>query len=637
MDDKRPTSSRQVPLAILDEAPVPLLILGPDGKVRHASAYLLHLAGLSSSQLLGRRWEELLVPERARERLRGWFGCMIDGHGSSPVLAPLLSTGGEELQLQWSPMLVNGPDGDREVLLVGSDLTCRLRAEELLRDERRQHTELLQRMQFGIVIHGPDTRILFSNREASRILGLTVEQLQGKAAIDPAWTFLREDGSPMPHEEFPVNRVARTLRPLPDLVVGVQRRPGDLAWGLVRAFPELDDQGQLVQIVVTFDDLTERKQMEEALVVADKRKSEFLAVLSHELRNPMAAIRNSLYVMDRASPGDERSRRARAIVARQMTHLARLVDDLLDVTRIARGKIQLQRERLDLRDLLLRTVDDHRAEFEANNIRLETRLTPTAPWIRGDATRIAQIIGNLLGNAVKFTPPGASVEVQLQQENGEAILRVIDTGIGMTPEVIARMFEPFTQDPQSLARTRGGLGLGLALVKGLVELHGGTVSASSRGPGAGSEFAIRFPLSDEGQPRADGTAGPERSSRPRRILVIEDNADSAESLVSLLRLRGHQVFHSLDGPRGIAMAQEHRPEIVLCDVGLPGMSGYEVAQALRADERLRQTVLVALTGYALTEDKRQAMQAGFDHHLSKPLELSALEKVLESLEVAGAA
>ena len=375
----------------------------------------------------------------------------------------------------------------------------------------------------------------------------------------------------------------------------------------------------------------QRHRAEEALREADRRKDEFLAVLSHELRNPLAPIRNSVYVLERAAPGGEQARRSQAVIERQVSHLARLVDDLLDVTRITRGKIQLKRERTDLVDVVRRCVEDQRPMFAEAGVRLGALVSAEPMWLDADTTRLAQVVGNLLSNSVKFTPRGGRVDLTLEREQGSALLRVRDTGVGIATQVLDRLFEPFMQAQQTLDRTRGGLGLGLALVKGLVELHGGTVSASSPGAGSGAEFTVRIPLDTPVALPPERTSIESRLKLSRRILVIEDHLDAASSLREALELGEHNVEVAHAGMEGVTIAREFHPDVILCDIGLPGMDGYEVAREIRSDPDLRHTCLVALTGYALPEDLEKAREAGFDAHLAKPPDLKELDRLLGRL------
>ena len=370
---------------------------------------------------------------------------------------------------------------------------------------------------------------------------------------------------------------------------------------------------------------------EEALREADRRKTEFLAVLSHELRNPLAPVRNSLAVLAQEREG-ARANRAIAVIERQVGHLARLVDDLLDVSRITTGKVQLRLSPVDVRALLEATIEDHRSVFADAQLRLEVALPSTALYVNADSTRLVQVFGNLLRNAAKFTPPGGLIAVGIEDapEPGMARVFVRDSGCGVDADMRQKLFQPFAQAEATLARTRGGLGLGLALVKALVELHGGTVSAHSAGPGAGAEFSFTLPL-EASTARAE-PIGPRQvpAGTSRRVLIIEDNEDAALSLRDVLELLGHETHAAFDGPSGVEMARLLRPDVVLCDIGLPGMDGYQVARVLRAAGSGCAAKLIALTGYASPEDEKLAAEAGFHHHFAKPADLERLARILSS-------
>jgi PAS domain S-box-containing protein len=374
-------------------------------------------------------------------------------------------------------------------------------------------------------------------------------------------------------------------------------------------------------------DISELKRAEQALRDADRRKDEFLGMLSHELRNPLAPVRNSLYVLDHVEPGGQQARRAKAIANRQIAHMTRIVDDLLDVTRIGRGKIELRCSELDLGALARRTAEDHRALMEDKQIALAVEVQEHPVVVNGDETRLAQVLGNLLHNAAKFTHVGGQVTLGVAEEQGKAVIHVRDTGTGMAPEVLPTIFQPFAQGKQTLARSEGGLGLGLALVKGLVELHGGSVSAASDGLGKGATFTITLPL-DVTAARVPARPGLGVSASPRRVLVIEDNHDAANSLREVLELDDHVVEVAYSGRDGIEKARAFRPDVVLCDIGLPEMDGYEVARTMRADPDLGRIGLVALSGYAQPEDVAMAKEVGFDAHLAKPPSIDALERAL---------
>lgn len=389
-------------------------------------------------------------------------------------------------------------------------------------------------------------------------------------------------------------------------------------------------QAQNDQIRQRAEDVERASQL---LAEADERKNDFLATLGHELRNPMAALTVSLQVFNQSAPGSDRARRAQAVIERQVQHLIRLIDDLLDITRISRGKIFIEPEPVDLTDAVRSCVEDQRAEAESKGLSLQLDLPAVGLWIDGDQTRVCQIVNNLLHNACKFASRGGHIVVTLAQaaEGNEATLEVRDDGAGIDPSLLPHVFEPFRQGAMSLARTNTGLGLGLALVKTLAELHGGSVHAHSDGSGYGSTFTVRFPL---GRAAAATTAtqdgGP---SRARRVLIVEDNDDAAWSLSEMLMLAGHHAEVARTGADALRLAAELRPELVLCDIGLPDMDGYDVARQFRGDERLRDVALVALSGYATPHDRARAAAAGFSAHLAKPLDPAELARVLREWDV----
>jgi PAS domain S-box-containing protein len=383
-------------------------------------------------------------------------------------------------------------------------------------------------------------------------------------------------------------------------------------------------------------DVTDRKRAEEQVRAAnerlresDRRKDEFLGMLSHELRNPLAPIRHALYILDRADPAGPLARRAKEVATRQVAHLTRLVDDLLDVTRIARGKIELRRVDLDLSAVALRTAEDHRGQLEQRKLDLVVDVSPAPVIVNGDETRLAQVLGNLLNNAAKFTPEGGRVTLTVREEAGRAVVHVRDTGSGIDPAMLDAIFDPFTQAKQTLARSEGGLGLGLALVKGLVELHGGAVGVNSGGAGRGTDFVVTVPLAAPSRTAASDGRGTNEAPPPprRRVLVVDDNVDAAETLAQLVQMQGHDAEVAHDGPHALALARAHPPDVVLCDIGLPGMDGYQVARALRA-QGAQAYRLIAVSGYAQPEDVAAAAAAGFDRHVAKPLDPEKLASLL---------
>ncbi|MFM0053935.1 hybrid sensor histidine kinase/response regulator, partial [Caballeronia grimmiae] len=385
--------------------------------------------------------------------------------------------------------------------------------------------------------------------------------------------------------------------------------------------PVLGRHGEVEAVAGTTRDVTERKQAEEALHDASRRKDEFLAMLSHELRNPLAPIQNSLFILDRVDPLGQQARNAREVICRQVTHLTNLVDDLLDVTRIAQGKIELQRENVDLAALVRRTAEDYRTLAQRRGLEFLVTVDDETLVVEGDETRLAQAIGNLLGNAVKFTPAGGQITVTARHCAERALVHVTDNGIGIGPELLPIIFDPFTQSTQGLARTEGGLGLGLALVKTVIQLHGGRVEAMSS-LGAGAEFSIELPMA-----QTTGYATPEfaaseneENTRSCRVLVVDDNVDSADSLAAIVEMLGHTVEVCYDGRSALSLAETTQLDVVLCDIGLPDIDGYEVAKTLRR-KTPEKTRLVAISGYAQPEDVQKALDSGFHAHFAKPVDM----------------
>ncbi len=410
----------------------------------------------------------------------------------------------------------------------------------------------------------------------------------------------------------------------------VLRDGGDVRWieSWGRAFfTQVGGIRRPVRLIGTLLDITERKQSEAALLETDRRKDRFFATLGHELRNPLAPIRNAVHVIGKVGEGEREFARAKDILERQVRHMTHLLDDLLDVGRLTAGKISLRKERMDLVDLVRATIEERRPDAVAAGLTLTASLPERPLWMLADPTRIAQSVANLLVNAVKFTPRGGHVAVTLAPEpGGTAAVVVSDDGVGIEPDMLDRLFEPFSQADRSLDRSRGGLGLGLSLVRSFADMHGGSVSARSDGPGKGSEFTLRLPLAAD---LPGESPAPPAPASPKRILVVEDNADAAELMMMTLELAGHEVEVANSGAEGVEKARAFQPAVVLCDIGLPGeLDGYGVARALRADPDLRGIHLIALTGYGLEEDKRRAREAGFDEHLTKPISPDMLDRVI---------
>ena len=516
-----------------------------------------------------------------------------------------------------------------EVQSSGIDITERKRSEEEL---RRAHS-LIEGITLGtadlIAALDNEYRYLFFNSaygaEFRRLWGRDLE----------VGTSLVETLAPWPDEQRKATGLwGRALRGESFQVTEHFGPDGDPQVYDLRFSPVRDDSGRLVGAAHILRNVTERVRLEEALKESDRRKDEFLALLGHELRNPLAAVVNGIHVLNTIGAQDEQTRRVRQVVERQAQHMTHLIDDLLDVTRISRGKIALRRERLDLGELISKTAEDQQASFAENGCELSVQVPEGPLWVEGDPTRLAQVVGNLLQNACKFTDSGGRVVLTAGPvEDGQVRVSVRDNGVGMDRALIERLFVPFSQADSSLDRSRGGLGLGLSLVKGLVELHGGTISASSAGPAQGSEFTFRLPRAGEGIASA-----PEQSYRRTdeehvlfRILVVEDSAPVAEVFSILLRDMGHEVEIVPSGQAALERLEEFQPDVLFSDISMPRMSGYELAERIRSRPEFSDVVLVAMTGYGQSEDRERALRAGFDHHLVKPAEPEQLRRLFKSI------
>ncbi len=384
-------------------------------------------------------------------------------------------------------------------------------------------------------------------------------------------------------------------------------------------------------------EIAQRKRAEALLKEADRRKDEFLAMLAHELRNPLAPIRNAVHILQLRMPDDESLRQPLDVIDRQARQLAGLVDDLLDVSRITRGQIILRKQTLELAEVAAQAVETSRPLLEARRHHFDIHLPDEPIFVEADPTRLAQVILNLLNNAAKYTEEGGYICLSIERSDTEAVLRVRDSGMGIPPETLPRIFELFAQGERTLDRAQGGLGVGLTVVRRLVELHGGTVQAFSAGPGKGSEFVVRLPAVPAPAELPACRSSKEKippylrgePAAPRRVLIVDDNRDSAESLAMLLQMLGHEVRAAYDGETGLRVAQEFSPDVVLLDIGLPRLSGLEAARRIRGDLGLRDTFLVAMTGYGQEEDKRRSREAGFNAHLVKPVDFSELQTLLQ--------
>jgi signal transduction histidine kinase len=397
--------------------------------------------------------------------------------------------------------------------------------------------------------------------------------------------------------------------------------------------PSERDLGLLDILARLAADLLERRQSEDALRDADRRKDEFLATLAHELRNPLAPVRSAVDLMEDRLPPDADLVWARDVIDRQVSLMSRLLDDLLDVGRIAQDRLELRKERLDLRAVIQTSTEISRPLIAGFKHELRVMLPDKPVYVDADPARLSQVFGNLLNNACRYTPPAGHISVTVEQADGQAVVRVRDSGIGIRPAELLNIFEMFFQADQSAERTQSGLGIGLHLARRLVEMHGGMIEAQSRGQGEGSEFIVRLPLAAGEAPAAavaPRDSRDQRPARPRRILVVDDNVDAAMSLMMLLNLDGHEVHVAHDGASALELAEREQPDVMLLDIGLPRLNGYDVCRRIREQTWGQRMMIIAVTGWGQDLDRRKSEEAGFNYHLVKPVEHAALVKLLAS-------
>jgi PAS domain S-box-containing protein len=604
--------------AVFGLSPTILCLTGlNDGRVRDANDAFLSTSGYTREEILGRTPVELglwVDPAQRDEGIRQ----LKAGRTVRNMECRFRVKNGDERVTVLSADIVMF-DGEACILSALTDITDRTRAEAAFRESERRFILAFHANPLPMSITSlRDHRHLEVNEAAVRHSGYSREEMLGQTKPQLGFWMTVEQR----------DRVLRLLHSegrVRDLEVTFRTRAGEERQLLVNSeVITFEDEPAVLSVSL---DITERKQYEESLRAANRAKDEFLAMLGHELRNPLGTLTNAVAVLERLS-GDETMRHVVAIIGRQTGHLARLVDDLLDVARTTSGKIELQRRSVELQALAGRCLD---ALAQAGRTERHTVVLEGLPvHVDGDPSRLEQVLNNLLDNALKYTPGSGRVTITTERVGDTAVLRVRDTGQGIRTDLLARVFDLFVQEPQSLERSRGGLGLGLALVKRLVELHGGSVSVWSAGPGQGSEFTVRLPAV---APPVSGGNRPGIDPRPtgarsRRVLVVEDSADARQSLCLLLELAGHEVEACEDGPSGLARLRAFRPDVALIDLGLPGMDGYAVAREARGRPETRAIRLVAVTGYGQAEDRRRALAAGFDLHVTKPVEASMLDEVL---------
>jgi len=468
----------------------------------------------------------------------------------------------------------------------------------------------------GRMLFANPTMLALTGKPAEQVLGKTDAELLNDA--DAAQHLMKNDRRIM-QSGFQEELEERV--PMPD---------GRMRTWLSRKIPYRDTSGKVMGLLGIARDITERKQAEEELRLANRRKDEFLAMLAHELRNPLAPITTGAQLLELFADDAERVRQTSQIISRQAAHMVKLVDDLLDVSRVTRGLIVLQKETVDLKSLIAHAVEQARPQFEARRLAFGTRMAPVHVAVHADRTRIVQAISNLLNNAARYTPEGGSVTLTLDVDDTDALIHVSDTGVGIALELLPNIFDPFAQGERTPDRSQGGLGLGLTLVKSIAIMHGGNIDAHSDGVGCGSTFTLRLPLVAGSHGSAGLLTAPpqQEGSHSADVLIVDDNADAAESLAALLEAYGHRVRMTHRADHALELAAARAPDVFILDIGLPDTDGYQLARRLRADPAFAGATLIALTGYGQPDDRTLASEAGFDYHLVKPVNIEELTQAL---------
>ncbi|HYO15133.1 MAG TPA: ATP-binding protein [Thermoanaerobaculia bacterium] len=648
-------------LELADLLPDALLLVTREGVILAANRGVRSRLEMSPEALRGCRLAEIVTdpPDTVARSLRDWSRTrqLLPGsltvlrNGASGIVCraegalyrPAGGDGGHEalLMLRLQPkeasvyqfLLLN-----QRIEALNGEIARRRRTESELREQREWLRVTLESIGDAVIATDMDGHVTFLNPVAEELTGWRAVEAVGRPLPEVFHIVNEETRRPA---ENPVSKVLRegTTAGLANHTILISRSGLEVPIDDCAA-PILGNQGELLGVVMVFHDVIERRKLERELSLraarlaeADRRKDEFLAMLAHELRNPLAPIRNALHLLGVPDASPAALRRAREMMERQVQHMVRLVDDLLDVSRITRGKVQLRLEQVEVSSLIQRAAEAVRPHMETKRHVFTVSLPAEPVILHADPTRLDQVLLNLLSNAAKFTDPGGCIELTASRDRDGVRISVRDTGIGIDTELLPLIFEPFMQADQSLDRSQGGLGVGLTLARTLVEMHGGTLTAFSEGPGRGSELVVWLPARWQAMESPDNERGagdlPSDSSG-RRVLVVDDNRDSAESVALLMQIWGYDVRVANDGPSALEIAGSYRPEVVLLDIGLPGMDGYEVARQLRQGQG-SSVVLVAMTGYGMEEDRRRSRESGFDHHLVKPVDPEGLRALLAGL------
>ncbi len=603
-----------------------IFLLDSKGFIKTWNAGAQRIKGYAAKEIIGKHFSNFYPPEAIAT---GWPDeelILASRDGRFEDEAWRLRKDGS---LFWANVVITAlydPSGKvRGFLKITRDLTDRKQAEEALRQSEARFRLLVESVKdYAIFMLDPDGRVASWNAGAERIKGYKAEEIIGQHFSRFYSSEDLERGKPQRELELAIaeGRVEDEGWRV--------RKDRSLFWANVVITAVYSEEKRLIGFAKVTRDLTEQKKVK-ALEFADRQKNEFLAMLAHELRNPLAPISNGLQLLRMPGLGHSEVQETTEMMQRQLFHLIRLVDDLLDVSRVITGKLSFHKEPVELADVIKRGIEEAQSMVDSRGHELMLTLPARPVIVDGDAMRLGQVVANLIGNAAKYTLVPSQLSLSLERQGDQGVIRVTDPGIGIAAEMLPAVFDLFAQADTSLARTQGGLGIGLTVVKRLVSMHGGVVVAKSAGLGKGSEFIVTLPLSRATAGNKSPATGPTKTGfSKRRILVVDDNVDAALSTTSLLKAWGHEVQAVFSGPAALEAARSFHPEILLLDIGLPGMSGYEVARHLRSEPSLKGVIIAAVTGYGQESDRQRSFDSGFDFHLTKPPDPSILESLLKS-------
>lgn len=676
--------------ALMEQAPFSIQVFSPDGRTIRVNRAWEHLWGATLEQL-----SDYNILNDSQLEQKGVLECIRRGFAGESALIPAIHYDPNETlpdrtrhedPSRWVAAIIY-PLKDtsgiiREVVLVHDDVTARKRVEEALHATHREMEEriaertaelartneflqaLLENVQDGIVACDAQGVLTLFNHVTRQLHGLPEAPIPAGEWAERYRLYHSDGSTPMTKEDVPLFRALQGERvhDVEMVIIPDHLQPRTV---LTSGQAFFDADGEKLGAVVSMHDITQRKQAEhalrqahaelerrvhdrtvelahanDALLDADRRKDEFLATLAHELRNPLAPIRNALQILSVPRVDAVTAMRSREMIERQVHHLVRLVDDLLDVSRVMRDKIELRKERVELASIIARAVETVQPLVDAQAHQLTIHVPPESLAVDVDPVRMAQVVSNLLTNAAKYTEAEGRLRLSVERDGGLAVLRVVDNGIGIAPAMLHRIFDLFVQADHTSTKAQGELGIGLTLVKNLVEMHSGTVEVHSEGLGQGSEFIVRLPIAapirHEDQTGSGQSVQPLKASG-HRVLVVDDNQDAAESLAMLFTLQGHEVRTAYSGAAALEVTSTYRPDVVFLDIGMPGLDGHEVARRMRQQPGLEAVMLVALTGWGQQEDRRRTTEAGFNHHLVKPPAPRAIDAVLAELSQRGEA